>query len=166
MFKSGIPIGKISSLDTLDNKEIIIEFFRDLSQLKYVKISSNKKENINVDQFNKKIFEENNDQVIKMSNLQEDINLLQQQKIIDSKIRIKLDAENKELKNKLIKTERILEEVVKINKESYDKKEIKFLELNLLYSNRCRKSFFKSNLYDIGTDEYRSCILSYETKKN
>tara|TARA_B110000046_G_scaffold151310_1_gene159974 strand:+ start:1672 stop:2895 length:1224 start_codon:yes stop_codon:yes gene_type:complete len=166
MFKSGIPIGKISSLDTLDNKEIIIEFFRDLSQLKYVKISSNKKENINVDQFNKKIFEENNDQVTKMSNLQEDINLLQQQKIIDSKIRIKLDAENKELKNKLIKTERILEEVVKINKESYDKKEIKFLELNLLYSNRCRKSFFKSNLYDIGTDEYRSCILSYETKKN
>ena len=166
MFKSGIPIGKINPLNILDKKEITIDFFRDLSQLKYVRISSNTRENINVDQSSKKTFEENNDQVIKMSNLKEDIDLLQQQKIIDSKIRIKLDKENNKLKDKLIKTERILEEEVNNNRESYDKEEIKFLELNLLYSNRCRKSFFKTNLFKVGTEEYRSCILSYEIKKN
>ena len=166
MFKSGIPIGKIDSLNVLDNKEVTIDFFRDLSQLKYVRISSNMQENISIDQSNKKNFEANNDQVIKMSNLKEDIDLLQQQKIIDSQIRVKLDEENNKLKDKLIKTERILEEEVNNNKESYDKEEIKFLELNLLYSNRCRKSFFKTNLFKVGTEEYRSCILSYEIKKN
>ena len=166
MFKSGIPIGKINPLALLDNKEIPIDFFRDLSQLKYVRISSNTQENISVDQSNKKNFEVNNDQVLKMNNLKEDINLLQQQKIIDSQIRVKLDEENIELKDKLIKTERILEEEVNNNKESYDKEEIKFLELNLLYSNRCRKSFFKTNLFKVGTEEYRSCVLSYEIKKN
>jgi rod shape-determining protein MreC len=92
--------------------------------------------------------------------------LLQQQKIIDSQIRVKLDEENNKLKDKLIKTERILEEEVNNNRESYDKEEIKFLKLNLLYSNRCRKSFFKTNLFKVGTEEYRSCILSYEVKKN
>ena len=49
--------------------------------------------------------------------LKEDIDLLQQQKIIDSKIRVKLDEENNKLKDKLIKTERILEEEVNNNKE-------------------------------------------------
>jgi len=166
MFKSGIPVGKIKPLDVLDNNEIIVDFLRDLSQLKYVKISSNVQENIGVDQSNKKIFEANNDKVLKLSNLKEDIDLLQQQKIIDSKIRIKLDKENIELKNKLIKTERILEEEINNNKELYDIEEIRFLELNLIYSNRCRKSFLKSNLYKVGTEEYRSCILSYEIKKN
>ena len=166
IFKSGIPVGKINQSDILYKKEITVDFLKDLSQLKYVKISSNYLEDINVDQSIKKTFEENNSQVLKMSNLKEDIDLLQQQKIIDSKIRIKLDEKNNELKNKLIKTERLLEEEVNNNKESYDKEEIKFLELNLLYSNRCRKSFLKSSLYKIGTEEYRSCILSYEIKKN
>ena len=166
IFKSGIPVGKINRSDILYKKEITVDFFKDFSQLKYVKISSNYLEDINVDQSIKKTFEENNSQVLKMSNLKEDIDLLQQQKIIDSKIRIKLDEKNNELKNKLIKTERLLEEEVNNNKESYDKEEIKFLELNLLYSNRCRKSFLKSSLYKIGTEEYRSCILSYEIKKN
>jgi len=89
MFKSGIPIGKINPLVLLDSKEIPIDFFRDLSQLKYVRISSNTQENISIDQSNKKNFEANNDQVLKMSNLKEDIELLQQQKIMDNQIRIK-----------------------------------------------------------------------------
>ena len=38
IFKSGIPIGKINLTDTLENKQnIIINFYTDFSQLKYVK---------------------------------------------------------------------------------------------------------------------------------
>ena len=164
VFKSGVPIGEINIIDDLKNIEVIVDFYTDFSQLKYVKISSNKQENISLDQSNKKIFEKNNDQIIKINNQKEDIDLLQQQKIIINKIRNKLENENTVLKDELIKVERILEEE-KNNKESYSKEEIKFLELNLLYGHRCRKNFLKPKLFKVGTEEYRSCVLSYQNNK-
>jgi rod shape-determining protein MreC len=166
IFKSGVPIGKINSIDILENKEIIVDLYRDFSQLKYVKIASNIRTNINLDQSNKKIFEENNDQINKINNQKENIDLLQQQKIITDEIRNKLEQENSILKNKIIQSERILEEEKKNNKELYNKEEIKFLELNLLYGHRCRKNFLKPKLYKVGTQGYKSCVLNYQNNKN
>ena len=40
LFKSGIPIGKINQKNILNNNEIIVDFYRDFSQLKYIKILS------------------------------------------------------------------------------------------------------------------------------
>ena len=54
IFKSGIPIGEIDLADTLNNEKLIVNFYKDFSQLKYVKISSHIKEGINIDQSNKK----------------------------------------------------------------------------------------------------------------
>jgi rod shape-determining protein MreC len=161
VFKSGIPIGKINLADASINEKLIVNFYRDFSQLKYVKISSHVKENINIDQSNKKIFEANNSQITKLNNQAEDIKVLKQQKIINNEIQLKLQSENIKLKKDLITVNKELRESNKeITKNNDKNKNLEFLELNLLYGHKCKKSLFKSHLFKIGTDEYRVCVLS------
>ena len=165
VFKSGIPIGTIDSLDTLDNNKILVNFYENFSQLKYVRISSHIKENINLDKSNKKIFEANTNQIVKINNQAEDIKVLQQQKIIDEEIRNKFEKENTILKKELIKAQEDLKKE-KINQVNLDDEELIFLKKNLLYGHRCRKTFFKSTLYKINTPEYRNCVLNKGVLKN
>ena len=160
IFKSGIPIGEINSLNSSLSKKIVVNFHRNFSQLKYVKILSHIKENINIDQSNKKIFNESNSQVIQMNNQAEDIKILKQQKIISNEIQFKLRSENSKLKNKLTITEkRLNESEKKINTDIVKTKNLEFLELNLLHGHKCRKSFFKPELHKVNTDEYKACVL-------
>jgi len=165
VFKSGIPIGTIDSLDTLDNNKILVNFYENFSQLKYVRISSHIKENINLDKSNKKIFKANTNQIVKINNQAEDIKVLQQQKIIDEEIRNKFEKENTILKKELIKAQEDLKKE-KINQVNLDDEELIFLKKNLLYGHRCRKTFFKSTLYKINTPEYRNCVLNKGVLKN
>ena len=161
IFKSGIPIGKIYSTDILDNNELVVNFYRNFSQLKYVKILSHTKEKINFDKSNKKIFKENSDQILKINDQKEDIKVLQQQKTINEEIRIKFERENTILKEKIIDIKKKLAEKNDIIKNNQIKSEnIKFLELNLLYGHRCKKRFFKSSLYNVNSVEYRKCVLN------
>ena len=161
VFKSGIPIGKIDFTDSSSKKNLVVKFYRNFSQLIYVKISSNAKKNIDLDSSNKKNFEINKDKILKINDALEDIKLLQQQKIIAEEIRNKLETENTKLKENLINAEK---EITKKNKniqKNKDKnKNIKFLELNLLYGHKCRKSFFKPTLFNINTNEYRACVFN------
>ncbi len=161
VFKGGIPIGKINSEDILEGNEIVVNFYRDLSQLKYIKISSHVKEKIVLDQPNKQIFETNNEKIKKMNNQAEDIKILQQQKNIDEEIRIKIEKENTRLKESIIKLQKNLKENKKINNQiNLDNEEVKFLQQNLLYGHKCRKTFFKTTLYKINTEEYRNCVFN------
>ena len=161
IFKSGIPIGEINLTDISINEKLIVNFYRDFSQLKYVKISSHIKENINIDQSNKKIFQANNSQIVEINNQAEDIKILKQQKIINDEIQFKLQSENIILKDNLINTQNELRKTNKKNKDNKIKNEnLKFLEYNLLHGHKCRKSLFRSQLYKVGTDEYRDCVLN------
>ena len=162
IFKSGIPIGKINLTDTLENKQnIIINFYTDFSQLKYVKILSHTKEYSNFDRSNKKNYEINNDKIFKMNSQKESIKVLQQQKIINDEVRLKFELENIKLKENLINTQKKLEEQNKKIIEGQNKsKNLEFLELNLLYGHKCRKNFFKPKLFMINTAEYRNCVLN------
>ena len=161
IFKSGIPIGKINLAETLDNDEVIVNFYRDFSQLKYVKVSSYAKNSNDLDQSNKKTFKKNNDQIIELNNQLGDIKALQQQKIVSNEVRIKLELENKQLKIDLINTQKKLtEQNTKIENNKDKKENIKFLELNLIYGHKCRRNFFNPNLYKINTDEYRTCVFN------
>ena len=56
------------------------------------------------------------------------------------------------LQTKLTKTEEAVEEQKK------QKENIEFLELNLLYGHKCRKTVF-NKLYKVGTPEYKNCVL-------
>ena len=166
IFKSGIPIGEIKLTDNFINEKLIVNFYRDFSQLKYVKISSHRKENLNIDQSNKKIF--NNSQITELNNQAEDIKVLKQQRDISNEIQLKLELENIKLKKDLINSEEKLKESSKKIRANKNKNEnLRFLELNLLYGHKCRKSLFKSHLFKIGTDEYRVCVLNKGSiKKN
>ena len=164
IFKGGVPIGEIDMTDISDNKKLIVNFFRDFSQLKYVKISSHIKENVNIDQSNKKNFKESNDRIMKINSQEEDIKLLKQQKIINEEIQFQLKSENITLKKKLIKTQVQLTKNLDITKK--DQKELKnleFLELNVFHGHKCRKTIFKPKLYKVGTEEYKACVLSKRT---
>ena len=160
IFKSGIPIGEINLAADSINEKLIVNFYRDFSQLKYVKISSHIKENINIDQSSKKIFKVNNSQIVTINNQAEDIKVLKQQKIINNKIQLQLQSENIKLKKNLVNIKGELRSSSKKIAENKNKNEnLEFLELNLLYGHKCRKTFFKTQLYTIGSDEYRACVM-------
>ena len=161
IFKSGISIGKINSVDNTKAEEILVDFYRDFSQLKYVKILSYKKEGINLLKINKNLFEPSNKVTLNVSNQEQDIKILQKQNLIFKEIRNKLDEENSILKEQLIDTQKQLEEQKKkaLNAQVQEK-DIEFLRLNLIYSHKCRKTFFKSKLYEVGSSMYRTCVLN------
>ena len=46
-----------------------------------------------------------------------------------------------------------------IKQFSIDKDELKFLRLNLEYGHKCRKSFFNSKGFIVGTNDYKKCVL-------
>ena len=53
----------------------------------------------------------------------------------------------------------------KNNQQNINQKgEIKFLEMNLVYGHKCRKSIF-NRLYKVGTTEYKECVLNKGLKK-
>jgi rod shape-determining protein MreC len=166
VFKSGIPVGKINLNEFVSNNQMVVDFYKDFSQLKYVKISSYQKD-VKLDQSSKKIYNEGKSQILKINHLIEEIKVLKQQKIIADEIRNKFENENTELKQGLIKAQRELIELNKnIDKVKKDKEKIKFLELNLLYGPKCRKTFLKSSLFKIGTPEYKNCVLNQGVIKN
>ena len=161
IFKSGILIGKINPINIIDGGEILVNFFKDFSQLKYVKILSYKKEEIKFDENNKITFEKNDGIITKIKDQKKNINMLLQQNIISEEIRSKLEEKNTQLNIKLINVQKQLKEQNKKNKNiQIEKEDIKFLKLNLLYGHKCRRTFLKSKLYKISTPEYKACVLS------
>ena len=165
VFKSGTPIGKIDATKIFENKRIMVNFYSDLSQLKYVKVLSHSKENINIDKSNKYIFDKSSSKTLQLNNLTKELKLIQQQKIINDDIRIKFEKENTYLKKNFIDLKKKLEESnskIKVNKLKNER--IQFLELNLLYGHKCRKSFLKPQLFSINTDEYKICVMKKEQR--
>ena len=170
IFKSGIPIGKINKKNFLPNKELTVDFYKDLSQLKYVKILSFKKDLLNstiqaIKKINKIDIEN-----LKNSNI-ENINFFKKQKEISEEIRVKLENQNSLLNEQLIKLRKEntkLNSLVKktntlILQKSVKTENLKFLELNLLYGSKCSKDNFKNILkknYKVGTPEYKACVLN------
>ena len=167
VFKSGIPVGTIDLTNTSKNNEIIVNFYRDFTQLKYVKILSYKKESTQLDQNNKIVFEEKSKQIIEINSQDKDIKVLQQQKIINEEIRNKFEIENTKLKENLINTQKEVEKQKnKLKEIQVGNQDIEFLELNLLHGHKCRKTFLRPKLFKINTLEYRACVLSKGIVKN
>ena len=157
IFRSGIPIGEINLADALENNKLVVNFYRNFTQLKYVKISSHRKENNNTDNTDnpeKKKSQERYDQL-------QNIKILKKKKKIKYEKKIILQSENIKLKKDLNDAQN---EIRKKNKELSKNREksenLKFLELNLLHGHKCKKSLFRSHLYKVGSDEYRACILN------
>jgi len=182
LFKSGIPIGTIAIFDEIleNNKEYkIVDFHRNYSQLKYVKVVSFSNEKNILDLSSKNNSKILNLEIEEANQQQETLRILLEQKKIADEIRNKIQKENNFLRNERIRLKqesdflRIestrLKNIILIAKKNNKKnkiqdEEIEFLKKNLFYGHKCRKNMV-NNLYKVGTPEYRKCVLKKSLKK-
>ena len=159
LFKSGILIGKINFTENSTTNNLKVNIYKDFSQLKYVKVISFSKEEKALDQTSKDELKTMDAQILEATKQKENIRILLEEKKIAEEVRKNIEIENSQLKRKifnlqtkLTKTEEAVEEQKK------QKENIEFLELNLLYGHKCRKTVF-NKLYKVGTLEYKNCVL-------
>ena len=159
LFKSGILIGKINFTENSTTNNLKVNIYKDFSQLKYVKVISFSKEEKALDQTSKDELKTMDAQILEVTKQKENIRILLEEKKIAEEVRKNIEIENSQLKRKifnlqtkLTKTEEAVEEQKK------QKENIEFLELNLLYGHKCRKTVF-NKLYKAGTPEYKKCVL-------
>ena len=158
LFKSGILIGKIDFTENL-SKTLKVSIYKDFTQLKYVKVISFSKEEKALDQTSKDELETMDAQILEATKQKENIRILLEEKKIAEEVRKNIEEENRQLKNKIFNLQTKLADTEEIVEEQINQKEeIKFLELNLLYGHKCRKTVF-NKLYKVGTSEYRNCVL-------
>ena len=159
LFKSGILIGKINFTEISTTNNLKVNIYKDFSQLKYVKVISFSKEEKALDQTSKDELKTMDAQILEATKQKENIRILLEEKKIAEEVRKNIEIENNQLKRKifnlqtkLTKTEEAVEEQKK------QKENIEFLELNLLYGHKCRKTMF-NKLHKVGTPEYKNCVL-------
>jgi len=164
LFKSGIPIGKIKKENTSQKGEKIVNFYKDFSQLKYVKVLSFSKEKLALDQLSKKRITKIENQIQAINKTKENLRILLEQKEIEREIRLKIEEENTILKNKIIKLQNEIL-ITKANKKNkIQNNEKMYIELDKVFGKKCRKTIF-NNLYKYGSEQYRACVLN-KGKKN
>ena len=167
LFKSGILIGKILKEDIVSlASDLRVKLYKDFTQLKYVKVISISKKVAALDQSSKKNLKQMDDQIAEATRQKEKIRILVEEKKIAEEIRSKIEEENSTLKGRVFKLQNELSEAKQIAIENeIEKKNIEFLELNLLHGHKCRKNIF-NNLYKVGTPEYEACVLRKGKKIN
>ena len=164
IFKSGTPIGKIKDTTDQSSGKFIIEFFSDFSQLKYVFAEVITKSEIE----NKSLETSTQSESPSITPMSAKIKILEDELKIVEDIKQKFKGENDNLKIKIndlnnqisnFKNE-ILSQKEKIAQFNLDKMETEFLKMNLYYGHKCRRSFFNSKGFTVGTDEYKECVMN------
>jgi len=165
IFKSGIPVGKLN----ISNNKLLVIFFSDFTQLKYVFAEV---EPDNLKQTDTTIISDNettslsNTEKIKFNLLNDELEILNDS---NSKLIEKnqlLNSETNQLNLKIISLQKkVSTQANKIDQNNINQEEFEFLKLNLLYSSKCQKSVFKKG-YVVGTQEYKDCIFRRGKKIN
>ena len=159
IFKSGIPVGRVSVLEN----RFFINFYTDFEQLKYVFVEIKQKK-LTDNQSN--LENNNNDQTpisdtekIKLDILLEEIRILEETNTKFFDENQFLESQSNELNNKIFDLQNKLAiQEKKISQNIIDQEELEFLRLNLIYSSKCTRAAFKTG-YKVGTPEYKACIL-------
>ena len=158
IFKSGSPIGKVKIIKNDKSKKINVEFFSDFTQLKYVFAEViTKQEIINLQEN----LEDTNPMNAKLKILEDELKIIEQSNL-------KFKEENENLKSKINDLDsqitnyqfEISNQKNRINQFNIDTEELKFLRLNLEYSHKCRKTFFNTKGFVVGTSEYENCVMN------
>ena len=155
VFRSGAPVGRVS----INQDEFSINFYSNFSQLKYVLVEI---ENSNflstTDNDQREIVLDDTESVkIKLLNDQIDILNDSNKKFLEENTELASQNKNLLIQNNKLEN-RIKKQTTEINQNKLDQEEFEFLKLNLLYSAKCQKSVFKKG-YEVGTPEYKNCIL-------
>ncbi len=167
IFKSGTPIGRVSVNEENDIKKILIDFYSDFTQLKYVyvEIDDLLYDQVEIKDTDQQINSTNTEE-IKLNLLNEEVEILEESNLkFFDKIK-KLETEINNLNNNInnLQRENDLQKNT-INQIERDEEELEFLRLNLLYSNKCQSKKLFSTGYKVGTKEYKDCIMN-KGKKN
>ena len=163
IFKSGIPIGRIDVADTGNSKKFKVDFYSDFGQLKYVFAELVTKTEIKKEDQQAEI-----DDTQKINTTDTKLQILEDEKKIIEQTNLKLKDENESLK---ITINNLNKQNVDFRNELYDQKqiiaqynidldEIEFLRLNLKFGHQCRKSFLNNDGFEVGTLEYKSCVMN------
>ncbi len=163
IFKSGIPIGRIDVVDTGNSKKFKVDFYSDFGQLKYVFAELVTKTEVKNEDQQAEI-----DDTQKINTIDTKLQILEDEKKIIEQTNLKLKEENESLK---ITINNLNKQNVDFRNELYDQKqiiaqynidldEIEFLRLNLKFGHQCRKSFLNNDGFEVGTLEYKSCVMN------
>ena len=168
IFKSGIPIGRLIIKENETTKKFKVDFYSDFSQLKYVFAEVITKTDV------KKVETEisNNDNIIK-NPIETKIKILEDEKKIIEETNIKFKEENETLKNdinllnsKISSFEnQISSQKKEIEQFNLDTEEVEFLKMNLYYGHKCRRSFFNTKGFSVGSNEYKECVMKKGRKE-
>ena len=160
------PIGTINTDEDISiNEDKVVNFHKDFSQLKYVKVVSFSKEKSFLDLSSKNEVQKIEDEIKETNQQQETLRILLEQKKIADEIRVKIQQENNFLRDERVRLKNEILTEKKINQQDKTQEnELKFLKMNLYYGHKCRKTRFNSR-YKIGTAEYRECVLNKGLKK-
>tara|TARA_B100001093_G_scaffold82482_1_gene73900 strand:- start:128 stop:1354 length:1227 start_codon:yes stop_codon:yes gene_type:complete len=163
IFKSGIPIGKLRINEDQSLNKFYVEFYSDFSQLKYVfaevvtktkfkeiDTKSQQNEDVSKDPLETKVkILENEIKIIEDTNLrfkEENDSLKTDINFLNSKI--------SNLENKIFSQQSEIDEL------NLDTEEVEFLKMNLYYGHKCRRSFFNTKGFSVGSPEYKKCVMS------
>ena len=163
IFKSGIPIGKLKIRNNEKTTEFFVEFFSDFSQLKYVFA-----ELVTKTEVEKIKTESSTEDDVGKNPVETKIKILEDELKITEDINLKFKQENENLKtniNNLNNEIMILENQISSQKEeidqfSLDTAEVEFLKMNLYYGHKCRRSFFNTKGFSVGSPEYKNCVMN------
>ena len=159
LFKSGILIGKINATENTELNDLNVDVFKDFTQLKYVKVISFSKEEKALDQTSKKELKTMDAQILEATKQKENIRILLEEKKIAREVRENIEEENSQLKNRIYNLQtKLLDAEEAVEEQTFQKEEMEFLKLNLLYGHKCRKTLF-NKLHKVGTPEYKNCVL-------
>ncbi len=159
IFKSGIPIGKLKKVKSEKSNSFDVEFYSDFSQLKYVFAEIEIKSEINNVNTEDEKLQSPIDAKIKI--LEDEIEIIE-----ETNLKLK-NANEKQKINIIDKENKILDLEKKISSQKeiisqfdIDKDELEFLRLNLVHGHKCRKSFFNSKGFIVGTSDYKNCVMN------
>jgi rod shape-determining protein MreC len=155
VFRSSVPVGRVS----INQDEFSINFYSNFSQLKYVLVEIENSNSLSTtDNDQREIVLDDTESVkIKLLNDQIDILNDSNKKFFEENTELALQNKNLLIQNNKLEN-RIKKQTTEINQNKLDQEEFEFLKLNLLYSAKCQKSVFKKG-YEVGTPEYKNCIL-------
>jgi rod shape-determining protein MreC len=163
IFKSGVPIGKVKIKKSETSKKFNVEFFSDFSQLKYVFAEVITKTNVK----DANLETSTNDNLSK-NPIETKLKILEDEIKIIEDTNLKFKEENQTLKSninslndKIFKLEnQIYSQKKEIEKFNLDTEELEFLKMNLYHGHKCRRSFFNSKGFTIGSSQYKNCVMS------
>ena len=163
IFKSGVPIGKLRSNKKGSLNKYNVDFYSDFTQLKYVFAETITQTEIPQVEQDIALVESKSEELeeTKLKILEDELKIIEEtnSKFIEENENLITEINRLNGKISLLNNEIFLQKQ-KINQFNLDTQELEFLRFNLEYGHKCRKSFLNTDGFNIGTEQYKDCVMN------